>query len=240
MSPKRRIFIHRNRFRGPTMAAVAIVMLAIVAACAPEASHWSSEQKIKRNDVRWITFQHEVRFGAADTAVTAAERARLHRFLARHEAGYGDKVMVGSRGVRATSTDVRRAGRRESLVAGELRQLKLPAGLLPDAPSREAWNGSVRVVVGRFVVIPPECPDWSKRADGDPANRVSSNFGCATATNFGLMVANPGDIVRGRTAGAADGAVGARRYKTYREGEQQKSPAITPLVIQSSVGGGKK
>tara|TARA_R110000868_G_scaffold266660_1_gene525974 strand:+ start:13547 stop:14269 length:723 start_codon:yes stop_codon:yes gene_type:complete len=238
MSPKRRIFTHRNRYSAHTLAFIAVVMMAVVAACAPEASHWSPEQKVKRNDVRWVTFEHLVRFGAADTALNEAERTRLQRFLARHDAGYGDKLLVGSPGVRTTGDELRRAGRREAFVTAELRALSLPAGLLPETPSRESWDGSVKVVLGRYIVVPPECPDWSKRADGDSANRVSSNFGCATVTNLGLMVANPGDLVRGHRPGPADGAVGARRYKTYREGDQASSPAITPLVIQSSVGGG--
>lgn len=238
MSPKRRIFIHRNRYRGPTVAFVALLMLAVVAACAPEASHWSPQQSVKRNEVRWITFEHNVRFNPASSGLGQAERIRLQRFLARHDAGYGDTLMIGARGKNITGTNVRRAGRRESLVSAEIRKLKLPASLLPDTKSSEIWDGSVKVVLGRYVVIPPKCPDWSKRADGDSANRPSSNFGCANTTNLGLMVANPGDLVRGRTPGPADGATGARRYKQYREGDQKKSPAITPLVIQSSVGGG--
>lgn len=240
MSPKRRIFTPRSRYHVPTLAFLGVIMLAIVAACAPEASHWSAEQKVKRNEVRWVTFEHDVRFESGGAILDAAERTRLHRFLARHDAGYGDKLLIGSRGVRTTGEDLRRAGRRESVIAAELRELQLPAGLLPDAPARETWDGSVKVVLGRYIVIPPQCPDWSKRADGDSANQPSSNFGCATVTNLGLMVANPGDLVRGHIPGPADGAVGARRYKSYREGEQKKSPAITPLVIQSSVGGGTK
>lgn len=240
MSPKRRIFIHRNRYRGPTLAFVAILMLAVVAACAPEASHWSAEQKVKRNEVRWITFEHNVRFEPLSEGLGEAERKRLHQFLAQHDAGYGDTVLIGARGNGMAGADVRRAGRREALVAAEIRQLKLPTGMLPNASSREKWDGSVKIVLGRHVVIPPACPDWSKRADGDSANRPSSNFGCANTTNLGLMVANPGDLVRGRRPGPADGATGARRYKNYREGEQKDSPAITPLVIQSSVGGGDK
>jgi pilus assembly protein CpaD len=240
MSPKRRIFTPRYRYRSHTLAFIAVVMLALVAACAPEASHWSSQQKVKRNEVRWITFEHDVRFDRGSAGLGDTERTRLHRFLARHDAGYGDTLLIGSRGNRVGGEDIRRAGRRESMVAAEIRTLKLPAGLLPDVPSRETWDGSVKVVLGRYVVIPPKCPDWSKRADGDSANQVSSNFGCANITNLGLMVANPGDLVRGRTAGPADGSIGARRYKAYREGEQKKSPAITPLVIQSSVGGGTK
>ena len=240
MSPKRRIFTPRSRYRGPTLAFMAVVMLAIVAGCAPEASHWSAAQKVKRNDVRWVTFEHDVRFGSDGAGLGQAERARLQRFLARHDAGYGDKLLIGSRGIRTSGDEIRQAARRESAVAAELRALQLPPGLLADAPARNLWDGSVKVVLGRYIVIPPECPDWSKRADGDPGNQPSSNFGCATTTNLGLMVANPGDLVRGHTPGPSDGAVGARRYKSYREGAKTKSPAITPLVIQSSVGGGTK
>lgn len=239
MSPKRRIFIPQTRLLNTPVLVLAVLLLTIITGCAPEMSHWSPEQNVKRNDVRWITFQHHVRFAKDAAELEEAERDRLHRFLRRHEAGYGDRLLIGSHGIRATGRDVRRASRRESAVAAELRRLELSAGLLPDAPAKDAWDGSIRIVLGRYVVIPPDCPDWSKRADGDSANRRSSNFGCANAVNLGLMVADPGDLVRGRTAGPADGAAGARRYKTYREGGEKKSPAITPLVIQSSVGGGQ-
>lgn len=239
MSPKRRIFIPQSRLLNTPILLVAVVLLSVVTACAPEMSHWSPEQNVKKNDVRWITFQHHVRFDDTGAELDEAERTRLRRFLSRHDAGYGDRVLIGSRGVRATGTDVRRASRRETAVAAELRKLNLPAGLLPETPAKKIWDGSIKIVLGRYIVIPPDCPDWTKRADGDSANRRSSNFGCATAVNLGLMVANPGDLARGRSAGPADGAAGARRYKSYREGSAKKSPAITPLVIQSSVGGGQ-
>jgi len=239
MSPKRRIFIPQSRLLNAPVLLLAVLLMTVVTACAPEMSHWSPEQNVKRNDVRWITFQHHVSFANKGTELDEAERARLQRFLTRHEAGYGDRILIGSRGIRATGTDVRRASRREAAVAAELRSLELPAGLLPETPARETWDGRIKIVLGRYIVIPPDCPDWTKRADGDFANRRSSNFGCATAVNLGLMVADPGDLVRGRSAGPADGATGARRYKSYREGSGKKSPPITPLVIQSSVGGGQ-
>lgn len=239
MSPKRRIFIPQSRLLNAPVLLLAVLLMMVVTACAPEMSHWSPEQNVKRNDVRWITFQHHVRFVGDGTDLNEAERARLHRFLTRHDAGYGDRILIGSRGVRTTGTDVRRASRRETAVAAELRSLELLTGLLPDVSAKENWDGRIKIVLGRYIVIPPDCPDWTKRADGDSANRRSSNFGCANAVNLGLMVADPGDLVRGRAAGPADGATGARRYKSYREGGENKSPAITPLVIQSSVGGGQ-
>ncbi|MFT5488695.1 MAG: pilus assembly protein CpaD [Paracoccaceae bacterium] len=239
MSPKRRIFISQSRLLNAPVLVVAVLLMTVVTGCAPEMSHWSPEQNVKRNDVRWITFQHHVRFGGAAPALDDAERNRLRRFLTRHDAGYGDRILIGSRGIRSTGSDIRRASRRETAVAAELRKLELPVGLLPEVPAKENWDGTIKIVLGRYIVIPPNCPDWTKRADGDSANRRSSNFGCASAVNLGLMVANPGDLLRGRTAGPADGAAGARRYKSYREGAAKKSPAITPLIIQSSVGGGQ-
>ena len=97
-------------------------------------------------------------------------------------------------------------------------------------------------MLGRFIVVPPDCPDWSKPADSDPANRSSSNLGCATAVNLGLMVADPEDLVRGHRPGPSDGAYGARLYRDYRDGKQTAMPPITSLAIGSGVGsagGGK-
>lgn len=239
MSPKRRIFIAKSRLPNTPVLLIAVILMTLVTACAPEMSAWSPEQNVKKNDVRRITFQHQVRFDGNGAELSHVERARLHRFLTRHEAGYGDRVQIGARGNRADGTDIRRASRREAIVAAELRGLELTTGLLPDVQGSENWNGNIRIELSRYIVVPPSCPDWTKRADGDYANRRSSNFGCASVVNLGLMVANPGDLVRGRAAGPADGATGARRYKSYREGGAQKSPAITPLVIQSSVGGGQ-
>jgi len=239
MSPKRRIFIARNRLPNTPVLIIAVILMTLVTACAPEMSSWSPEQSVKRNDVRWITFHHQVRFENSSAELSDAERARLHQFLARHDTGYRDTIRIGSRATHTDGNDIRRASRRETTVAAELRRLQLKTGLLPEGPAGTDPDGSILIEIGRHVVVPPDCPDWTKRADGDPANRRSSNFGCATAVNLGLMVADPGDLMRGRTGGPADGAVGARRYKSYREGGAQESPALTPLVIQSGVGGGQ-
>jgi pilus assembly protein CpaD len=75
----------------------------------------------------------------------------------------------------------------------------------------------VRVVVNRHVVVPPNCPDWSKPATADYGNTPMSNLGCSTTANLGAMVADPGELVQGRQPGAADaeGSTGAiRRYRT--------------------------
>src|SRR5207247_10060755 len=61
------------------------------------------------------------------------------------------------------------------------------------------------VTIGRYMVTLPACPNWSQYPASDFTNAKSSNFGCAMATNLGLMVASPADLVRGRDLAAAAG-----------------------------------
>ncbi len=44
-----------------------------------------------------------------------------------------------------------------------------------------------------------------------------SNWSCATAVNFGLMLADPQDLARGRDPGRADGEAVARSIESYRK-----------------------
>src|SRR5690606_18834183 len=112
---------------------------------------------------------------------------------------------------------------------------------LGEQPTGPGASGA-RVTVGRYVVKPPACPDWSKPATGDPANQVTSNFGCATETNLGLMVADPGVLLRGVDQMApADGEAVAVGIKNYREGKIEKPEPLTAIEMESGVrtSGGK-
>ncbi len=70
-------------------------------------------------------------------------------------------------------------------------------------------------------------------------NTRSSNFGCATATNLGLMVADPGDIVAGRDPGLMDGEFTARSIERYRKGQTTplKGPGASAAQIEPTGGG---
>ncbi|QJU59509.1 hypothetical protein HL653_18690 [Sphingomonas sp. AP4-R1] len=62
------------------------------------------------------------------------------------------------------------------------------------------------------------CPDWSDRTL-PMSEGQSSNYGCATAVNLAAMVADPNDLVRGRTdvAAAADATKATRAIKAWRD-----------------------
>ena len=91
--------------------------------------------------------------------------------------------------------------------------------------AREASMRTLQIV-GRYVVIPPKCPDWTKQSGADPSNRVSSNFNCATTSNLGLMLADPGDLIRGRPKGPGDGVAASRLVRKYRDGKVAEPAAI--------------
>jgi pilus assembly protein CpaD len=233
----RRIFSRSRRGRAaPVCAALAVAALAVLTGCSSESAYWSPAESQKQVKVDWVRFDHRVMFGQNSRGVTDQERARIDEFLDRVEPRYGDQILVGTG---AGNGDGEIAAERVAAVTEYLRALGLKVGPMP-AAAQARWDGAVRVMVGRYVVTPPNCPDWTKSASYDPSNQVSSNFGCATATNLGLMVADPGDLVRGRDMGPADGAYSARMIKTYREGDTKSSssPAGQSMTINLGGSGG--
>lgn len=76
-----------------------------------------------------------------------------------------------------------------------------------ETPHQPVVNGAVASV--------PNCPNWNGEVGGERESQ-SSNFGCATSTNLAAMVADPADLLHGRSADTpAD--VGSRAIKTWRD-----------------------
>ena len=159
---------------------------------------------------------HEVMFAGSAADLNPADAARLDAFLDRTGVGRGDRVRVVAG--RAASDGL--AHRRREAVTAHLSG----RGIVPrppgGAPRRTAPPpGSVVVVVRRHVVRLPACPDWTGRPGRNFNNTVSSNWGCATAVNFGMMVADPADLGSGRDPGPTDGTYGALSIQRYHKGE---------------------
>ncbi|NQU69981.1 MAG: hypothetical protein HQ514_05495 [Rhodospirillales bacterium] len=202
-------------------ACLAAVLM--VTACAGDASeHWSPQEAPKENKVSWITFDHEVAFASPASSLSQTERARISRFLDEINIGNSDHVFIrANQGPR---------NHQVAAVAKHLRAMRVKAEII-------VARGAVRpvsVVVGRYLVTPPRCPDWTKQPGQDIANRRSSNFGCATTSNLGLMVADPGDLVQGAPMGPSDGEKGALAINKYRNDK-----VIAPPTVTLSVQGGK-
>lgn len=88
------------------------------------------------------------------------------------------------------------------------------AGVVPAGAGR-----TIGLSFQAYVAVVPNCGDWSGTAGFNPTNAHHTNFGCAYHRNFGLMLSDPGDLVRGRSAGSADATRQTVVLQKYRAGE---------------------
>ena len=79
-------------------------------------------------------------------------------------------------------------------------------------------ENEVNLTVRRYLVTLPGCPNFTSRAGRTFDNRPHSNWGCATASNFGRMVAEPRDIIEGRGETLTDGEAAVLGIQRYRAG----------------------
>jgi pilus assembly protein CpaD len=195
----------------------ALLLLLIVlalAGCAPSPSQWSPVEAPRENTVTFLRLSHAVTFAANEERLSSGEAERLGAFLRRQQVGFGDRIVL-------VGEDTAVSRRRQEAIAASLARggLRVDAVDTADADGVGARPGEIRILVGRFVVTPPVCGNWSKPPGDDFGNAPSSNFGCATARNLGLMVADPADLLGGRSLSPADGELTAFRVESYRKGE---------------------
>lgn len=70
------------------------------------------------------------------------------------------------------------------------------------------------VVDGKTAFV-PNCPEWNHNVGGETESQ-SSNFGCAFNTNLAMMVADPQDLLHGRSDPTSP-EVATRAFKAWRE-----------------------
>ena len=114
-------------------------------------------------------------------------------------------------------------------------------GIVADTLTGETVAPDHAVIgIGRYAVTLPPCPNWSQSPTYDFANAYSSWYGCADATNLGLMVASPGDLVSGRPLAPTDGqpaVMSVQRYLTDRV-KPPPSPTPSPFAAATGAAGG--
>jgi len=202
----------------------------LAAGCTPSTSEWTPAEAPKAPHVDYVRLQHEAAFKPGSPDLAGGEAASLTRFLDLAGVTSEDHVYFEAGDDRLS---VARLGRLTRLAAQQgigARTLPPEGNLLPD---------HLRVVVERYVVTPPECPNWTSPAVGDHGNQPGSNWGCADATNFSLMVADPRDLVIGRTMEPAQGDGAFAAVKRFREGKVKdpSTQGASTTYNQSQSGG---
>jgi pilus assembly protein CpaD len=143
--------------------------------------------------------------------LSGAEQSRLSTWFKALGLRYGDHVTIAGKSSytpRALQDGVAEVvGAYGLLVEGEA-----------PATAGEAPAGGLRVVVSRSVASVPNCPTWRDKAEANLTGGLSDNYGCASASNLAAMIADPNDLVDGRSAGVnPSSTVGGKAIQTYKE-----------------------
>ncbi|HYB10254.1 MAG TPA: CpaD family pilus assembly lipoprotein [Alphaproteobacteria bacterium] len=202
-----------------------------------DTERWTPTEAPKENRVDFVTMVHKVEFAPGTANPQTGEDRKLADFLSQVNFGYGDQLTLDAGPKASDKAADQLAEKRLDAVSKLLHKMRAPATVA----SRPSVDGAlspnaVVVTLGRYVVTPPACPDWTKPEADDFTNVPASNYGCATNTNFGLMVANPAELVRGSSEGGADGDYGATGIEHYRNGDVSKS--LKPELPKLYSGGG--
>jgi pilus assembly protein CpaD len=183
-----------------------IALSATLGACGPVNRGLSS---VNQPVVTRTDYVFDARAGM--NGLSDSEATRLTGWFDSLNLGYGDHIAVDdpSGSVAAREAIGRIAARYGLLVA-------------PTAPiiAGAVEPGSVRVIVSRSVAEVPNCANWSRKSQPEFAGSTMSNYGCANNSNLAAMVADPEDLIRGRSGDAgSDARVAIKAIRTYRDAE---------------------
>ncbi len=146
----------------------------------------------------------------ASDGLASGDAARLSGWFDALKLGYGDKVSVDMGGNYAD-------GAAKASIASVAARYGLLLDDTPPLVGGDVPPGSARVIVSRLKASVPSCPDWSGNKGPNFSNDAPSNYGCAANTNLASMIADPEDLIRGKTGvGTTDAASSGKAVKLYR------------------------
>jgi pilus assembly protein CpaD len=207
---------------------IAVPLMFALAACASDYTKSEAPNNLRVDDAET---RIDLSFIPGSARLAAGEAARLDRLVATGTIRPADRVTIAVAGAPGLA-EQRAAGVSSTLLAYGIVADTLP---LETVPADHAIVG-----IGRYTVTLPPCPNWSSPPGAAYTNAHASNWGCAAATNLGLMVASPADLVSGRTLAPADGmpAVGAVQRYLNDKVKQPPTPTASPFAASTGGGGG--
>jgi pilus assembly protein CpaD len=205
---------------------VSFAALLAFAACAADYTKSEAPNELR---VDGAETRREVAFAAGSAYLPASELRKLDQWVLSGGIRPADRVQIAAGGPPGL------AERRAAAIKSELLRYGIVAAALPiDAvPANRAV-----VSIGRYAVTLPTCPNWSESLSYEFTNALTSNYGCANATNLGLMVASPGDLVSGRSLIGTDAQPAADAVKRYLEDRVKRPPPTTASPFAATSGGG--
>jgi|SRR5215472_14041579 len=171
----------------------------------------------------------DLAFAPGSARLASGEAARLEQLVATGVIRTADRVTIAAAG------PPRLADQRVAALSSAL----LAYGIVADtAPLSPVPSDRAILGIGRYTVTLPPCPNWSSPPGAEYTNAHNSNRGCAAASNLGLMVASPADLVRGRPLGPTEGQPAVNAVQRYMTDRVKQPPTPTASPFAASTGGG--
>src|SRR5439155_9378618 len=205
---------------------LAVVLLLGLAAWVAEYSKSEAPDELR---VDGAETRRELAFAAGSAYLPAGEVRKIDQWVLSGNIRPADRVQIAAGGPPGL------AERRTAAIKSELLRYGIVATALPidTAPVNRAV-----VSIGRYAVTLPTCPNWSQSLSYEFTNALTSNYGCANATNLGLMVASPADLASGRPFTGIDGQPAVSAVQRYLTDKVKPPPAITASPFAATGGGG--
>jgi pilus assembly protein CpaD len=203
---------------------LAVPLVLGLAACVAEYSKSEAPNELR---VDGAESRREFAFTAGSAYLPPAELRKIDQWVLSGSIRPADRVQIAAAGPPAL------AERRAAAISGEFLRYGIVATTLP--VDIVAADRAV-VSIGRYAVTLPTCPNWSQSLRYEFTNAFSSYYGCANATNLGLMVASPADLASGRPFTGIDGQPAVSAVQRYLTDRVKPPPAITASPFSSSGG----
>jgi pilus assembly protein CpaD len=208
---------------------IALALLPALGACVPGTAEYTKAEAPSQLRVDGAMRSVALAFAPGSGWLSPGEAAHLDRLVANGSIRAADRVTIAASGPPAL------ADARAAAISGLLLRWGIVAEARPHASVPR--NGAI-VTVGHDTVSLPPCPNWSQSPASEYTEAFESNWGCAAATNLGLMVAKPADLVNGRSLAAADGMPAANAVNRYLNDRVPGPPSPTASPFAASSGGG--
>lgn len=108
---------------------------------------------------------------------------------------------------------------------------KIDFGAAPGGSSR-----SVTIVADKYTAEAPDCPAWDTGPVATNNNSTRANLGCANLSNLAAMVADPHDLIAGKSSTKADATTAAAAVQRYHDDKVKDLPQHNVYVVGAGSG----
>lgn len=189
---------------------------------------WQQIPATPENQAETIVFEQRVAFDPGSALLDRGATADIDRLLREAAPTPGSVIRLSAAAPDGTATFDRLTLQRLESLRAALAVRGYETALADSDLARVAALDAdeIGLTVTRVMAVLPDCSQPQPLEPDPPV--FERGFGCSNAYNFGLMVADPADLERGRPLDPADAERAALGIQRYRIGEEE------PLVQEDT------